>query len=169
VDTSVLNILCLFGADLGTGSNIIMPDKLPRGVKLLAVELDAKGWSQAEIASHLGISVDTITKAKRNMREYGDVERPEKKRGPKRKMDPGMQEVLTFFYFLIMVGPYCAYSTSTGGGFEGLHEVVGANVCCGDFGKHIISVFGRSRDNLESGEDSCYFADFKASRRGKRT
>ena len=82
VDTSVLNILCLFGADLGTGSNIIMPDKLPRGVKLLAVELDAKGWSQAEIASHLGISVDTITKAKRNMREYGDVERPEKKRGP---------------------------------------------------------------------------------------
>jgi hypothetical protein len=86
VDTSVLNILCLFGADLGTGSNIIMPDKLPRGIKLLAVELDAKGWSQAEIASRLRISVDTITKGKRNMREYGDVERPEK-RGPKRKMD----------------------------------------------------------------------------------
>jgi transposase len=74
-----------------------MPDKLPRNVKLLAVELDAKGWSQAEIASHLGISVDTITKSKRNMRECGDVERPEKKRGPKRKMDPGMQEVPEFF------------------------------------------------------------------------
>ena len=104
VDTSVLNILCLFGADLGTGSNIIMPDKLPRGIKLLAVELDAKGWSQAEIASRLGISVDTITKAKRNMRDYGDLERPEK-RGPKRKMDLGMQEVLTFFYFLISGRP----------------------------------------------------------------
>src|SRR5271154_2601017 len=73
----------------------------------------AKGWSQTEIASHLGISVDTITKVKRNMREYRDVERPEKKRGPKRKMDAGMQEVLAFFSFLIMTGPYCTYFTST--------------------------------------------------------
>lgn len=84
------NVLYVFDTDLSTGSDIIMPDKLPRNVKLLAVELDAKGWSQAEIASHLGISVDTITKAKCNMREYGDVERHEKKRGPKRKMDAGM-------------------------------------------------------------------------------
>jgi uncharacterized protein YerC len=121
VHTSVYNVLYVFEADLSTGSDIIMPDKLPRNVKLLAVELDAKGWSQTEIASHLGISVDTITKAKRNMREYGDVERPEKKRGPKRKMDAGMQEVLAFFSFLIMTGPYCTYFTSTGGGLEGLH------------------------------------------------
>ena len=86
-------------------------------------------------------------------------------------MDPGMQEVLTFLYFLIMVGPYCAYSTSTGGGFEGLHQVVGANVCCGDFGKHIISVFGRSRDNLESGEVFllfCWLYSFKK-RQGNAT
>jgi len=41
-----------------------MPTKLPRTVKMLALELDAKGHSQGEIAETLAISVDIITRAK---------------------------------------------------------------------------------------------------------
>ena len=70
-----------------------MPQKLPRAVKLLAVELDAMGCHQQAIAETLDIDVSTITRAKRNMKECGDVEHVAKKRGPKPKMDPGMQDV----------------------------------------------------------------------------
>jgi DNA-binding Lrp family transcriptional regulator len=98
-----------------------MPDKLPRGVKLMALEMDAKGQDQREIAKALGISVHTITKAKRNMKATGDVETVEKKKGPKSKMDPGMQEVIfALSYLLIDVGTYCVYSTPTRGGLEPL-------------------------------------------------
>ena len=74
-----------------------MPEKLPRSVKLIALELDAKGHSQEEIAGALGISVRTITNAKHNMKTNGDIETIAKKRGPKSKMDPGMQEVMFAF------------------------------------------------------------------------
>jgi transposase len=78
-----------------------MPNKLPRTVKLLALELDANGHSQREIAEKLGISVGTITKAKHNVKEHGDIEDKSHKRGPKQKMDQGIQDVgfLAFFHY----------------------------------------------------------------------
>ena len=79
-----------------------MPEKLPRNVKLLALELDAKGHSQGVIAGVLGISVHIITKAKRNMKANGDIETIAKKRGPKSKMDPGMQEVIVRLFHLFI-------------------------------------------------------------------
>ena len=71
---------------------------LPRSVKFLALEPDAQCWSQGETANTLGISVDTITRAKRNMKECGDIVAVPKKRGPKPKMDLGMQAVLFFLF-----------------------------------------------------------------------
>ena len=67
-----------------------MPTKLPRTVKMLALELDAKGHSQGEIAETLAISVDIITRAKRKMKSHDDVEGGRHKHGLKPKMDPGM-------------------------------------------------------------------------------
>ena len=69
-----------------------MPRQLHRAVKLIALELDAQGHS-AEIAEQLAISVGTITNAKRKMKNHGDIEGGRQKRGPKPKMDPGMEMV----------------------------------------------------------------------------
>ena len=74
-----------------------MTNKLPRAVKLQAIELHAQGYKQKDIADSLGISVPSITKAKYKMALYGDIEGGAKKRGPKSKMDPGMQEVMLLF------------------------------------------------------------------------
>ncbi len=71
--------------------------QISRNLKLTAIEMDAKGHSQCEIAETLDISVRTLTRAKRNMKDFGDVEAPKQKRGPKSKMDPGMQEVCYHF------------------------------------------------------------------------
>ena len=60
-----------------------MPTKLPYTVKMLALELDAKGHSQGEIAETLAISVDTITRAKRKIKSHGDVEGGRYKHGLK--------------------------------------------------------------------------------------
>jgi transposase len=75
-----------------------MPNKLPRNIKLQALELDAQNYNQATIAETLGISVCTITKAKYNLKHYGDIEGGQHKRGPKSKMDSGMQDVLSTFF-----------------------------------------------------------------------
>jgi hypothetical protein len=102
--------------------------QIPRSVKFVGLEMDAKGHSQNEIAETLGISVDTLTRAKRNMRDFGDVETPEQKRGRKSKMDPGMQEViLPSMLFLIHIVSYCIYSTSTGE-FEILYIIFGEDL-----------------------------------------
>ena len=76
-----------------------MPTKLPYTVKMLALELDAKGHSQREIAETLAINIDTITRAKQKMKSDGDVEGGRHKCGPKPKMDPRMQDVC----FLVFV------------------------------------------------------------------
>ncbi len=68
-----------------------MSEKISRNIKLTAVEMDAKGYGQPDIAGILDI--DTLMRAKRNVRDFGDVEAPKQKRGPNSKMDPGMQEV----------------------------------------------------------------------------
>jgi hypothetical protein len=70
-----------------------MPDKLPRHIKLQSLELDARGHRQGEIADTLGISVSSITKAKKNQVLYGDIEGGQLKRGPKKKMDPGLEDI----------------------------------------------------------------------------
>jgi len=91
-----------------------MPKKLPCAVKLVAVELDVMGCKQEGIAETLGIDVSTITRAKRNMKDCGDVEGVPKKRGRKAKMDPGMQEVSPHVsHGLIMAVAHCIYFTST--------------------------------------------------------
>ena len=106
-----------------------MLTSLPRSVKFLALELDAQGWSQGEIADTLGIGVDTITRAKRNMKECGDVVAVSKKRGPKPKMDPGMQEVLFHLISLInSTGTHCIHFATTGGGLKVLHIIPGAPI-----------------------------------------
>ena len=91
-----------------------MPDKLPRNVKLQALELDALGYNQTDIAENLGISVCTITKSKHKLKTYGDIEGGQRKRGPKPKMDPGMQDVcVPYFSMVICLGSYFINSTST--------------------------------------------------------
>jgi transposase len=79
-----------------------MPSKLPRIVKLQALELDAQGYDQQDIAETLAISVGTITKAKRKMKAIGDVEGGQRKRGPKPKMDPGMRDVHFLIRFILI-------------------------------------------------------------------
>jgi transposase len=55
--------------------------------------MDAQGHIQDAIAKTLGISIETLTRAKCNMRDFGDIEASKQKRRPKSKMDLGMQEV----------------------------------------------------------------------------
>ena len=76
-----------------------MPQQLPQAVKLIALGLDAQGHKQTEIAEQLAISIGTITNAKRKMKNHGDVEGGRRKRGPKPKMDPGM-EIVRYYCFL---------------------------------------------------------------------
>ena len=74
-----------------------MRPKLPRNVKLQCLELDAQGHKQADIAASTGVSVSTITRAKKKMKKYGDIDGGIKKKGPNPKMDPGMEEVVLLF------------------------------------------------------------------------
>ena len=118
--------------------------QVSRHIKLTALEMDAKGHGQGDIAATLGIDVDTLTRAKRNMRNFGDVEAPKKKRGRKSKMDLGMQEVHTIvqyvFQVLILIVTYCIYSMSTGGGFEVLYIIFREDVYCAPFRKCIVAL-----------------------------
>lgn len=77
---------------MGATSRPLM-SRISRNVKLAAIEMNAKGHGQHEITETLDISVGTLTRAKRNMKDFGDVEAPKRKRGPKSKMDMGMKEV----------------------------------------------------------------------------
>jgi len=74
-----------------------MTNKLPHAIKLQAVELHVQGHKQKDITDTLGICVPSITKAKYKMSLYGDIEGGAKKRGPKSKMDPGIQDVMLLF------------------------------------------------------------------------
>ena len=129
--------------------------QVSRHIKLTALEMDAKGHGQGDIAATLGIGVDTLTRAKRNMRNFGDVEAPKKKRGRKSKMDLGMQEVHTIvqyvFQVLILIVTYCIYSTSTGGGFEVLYIIFREDVYCAPFRKCIVVLSKESWYHVESG------------------
>ena len=70
-----------------------MPDRISRDTKHKAILMDAQGINQVDIAKELGISVCTITKAKHKFAQYGDIEGGQRKRGPKPRMDPGLQDV----------------------------------------------------------------------------
>ena len=68
----------------------------------------AKGVKPKQVARGLGISESTVYRAKRRIKEYGDVEGGKKKAGRKPLLPPGIQDVFSsvfFFYELI----YCRH------------------------------------------------------------
>jgi transposase len=72
-----------------------MAPKIPRKVKIDAISMTSGSdkLSHPKIATTLGISTKTIQRAVKKEKEHGDVEGGVKKRGPKGKMDFGMQNV----------------------------------------------------------------------------
>lgn len=84
------------------GLRVAMAPKLDRKLKHDAVIMDASGMKQKDIVTTLDVSRSTITRAKRKLKETGDIEGGGKKRGPKGKLDEGMRNV--FFLFSIIDG-----------------------------------------------------------------
>ena len=75
-----------------------MFDRIPRETKLTAILMDAKGVTQSEIASTLGISESTIKRAKARDLKYGDIDAGYKKCGQKPIFGPCMRHVFPPFY-----------------------------------------------------------------------
>ena len=72
-----------------------MPTKIERKVKIDAVCMDSQGnYKQTEVAFTHRISVRTLRRSKKKLREHGDVEGGKKKRGPRGKIDHQMLNVL---------------------------------------------------------------------------
>jgi transposase-like protein len=78
-----------------------MPPKISRDVKLDAVEMRAKGEKMDDVTDALGCSSSTVRRARRYLRQHGDVERKPKKSGPKSKLTPEMEDVFCLFLFLL--------------------------------------------------------------------
>ena len=68
-------------------------EKIPRSIKLDAIVLGEKGFTQPQIKDILGISISVIQRAKYNLHNYGDIEGGAKKRGPKPKMSADLEDV----------------------------------------------------------------------------
>jgi transposase len=73
-----------------------------RRTKLDAVNAYFQGNAEGPVAHSLSISVSTLQRAKRKLRDHGDVEGGKKKAGPKPKLSPGMLNVNSFLMMLIL-------------------------------------------------------------------
>jgi transposase len=78
-----------------------MVPKIDRAVKHDALIMDASGVNQRAIASTLAISKSTLTRAKRKLKQTGDIEGGIRKSGRKLKLDDGMKSVLTNFSLVL--------------------------------------------------------------------
>lgn len=67
--------------------------KIPREIKHDAIALGNGGHTQDDIVDILGISVSTIQRAKYRLRDYGDIEGGQQKRGPKPKLSTDLEQV----------------------------------------------------------------------------
>jgi transposase len=78
-----------------------MPPKIPRKVKIDAISMTSGSdkLSHPKIATTLGISIKTIQRAVKKEKEHGDVEGGVQKRGPKGKMDFGMQNICRTLHY----------------------------------------------------------------------
>lgn len=71
-------------------------EKIPRNIKHDAILLGDKGYTQLEISDILKMSVSAIQRAKYKLRDHGDIEGGTKKRGPKPKLGPDLEDVLLY-------------------------------------------------------------------------
>ena len=74
---------------------IEMFDTISNGTKSAAILMNAKGVTQSEIASILGISESTIKRAKARDLKYGDINAGYKICGRKPVIGPCMRDVLS--------------------------------------------------------------------------
>lgn len=70
-----------------------MFEKIPRPVKHKALALSREGMTQREAAELCGISERTLRRARAREIEHGDIERGQKKRGPKSIWVPSFRDV----------------------------------------------------------------------------
>ena len=72
-----------------------MTQKIDRKVKFDAIIMDASGTKQTDIVSTLGISKSTLARAKRKLKQTGDIEGGKKKHGRKSNLNDGMKNILS--------------------------------------------------------------------------
>jgi transposase len=80
-----------------------MTKKIDRAVKQDTIIMDVSGTKQKDIVSTLPISRSTLVRAKRKLKETGDIEGGIQKRGRKSNLDDGIKHVFLLFFNVLNV------------------------------------------------------------------